>query len=267
MFADKIAVLYGCELPSGANNRRMIYGMMALFGFGFTWFGSSFRSLTKYADSDAEAAAGLGAMILGVMNVFVGVTRDLAFAAKVGMPASGIYANIVIGVFIALSGFSLWSASGSKVSFAFKMGNAVERAILYQSVVGTFFGVMMVFNADGMNAQYLSSGQYSAETVAWFGTLMGGWGSALMAQGIMGFCALGISHENSKLRMCRDFWIYNFAQLAMWQMFRIQNVVDGNTDDASAQVVNMVIAFVGLFLGATAYGTAMNKREETAKSK
>ena len=74
-------------------------------------------------------------------------------------------------------------------------------------------------------------------------------------------------HENSKLRMCRDFWIYNFAQLAMWQMFRIQNVVDGNTDDASAQVVNMVIAFVGLFLGATAYGTAMNEREETAKSK
>ena len=150
-------------------------------------------------------------------------------------------------------------------------GGGVAPFIDTQSILivfgGTFFGVMMVFNADGMNAQYLSSGQYSAETVAWFGTLMGGWGSVLMAQGIMGFCALGISHENSKLRMCRDFWIFNFAQLAMWQMFRIQNVVDGNTDDASAQVVNMVIAFVGLFLGATAYGTAMNKREETAKSK
>ena len=232
-----------------------------------TWMGSSYRSLTKYADSDAEAAAGLGALILGVLNVFIGVTRDMAFAAKVGMPVSGVYANIAIGAFFALSGFSLWSASGSKVSFAFKMGSAIERAILFQSVVGTFFGVMMVFNADGMNAQYLSSGQYSAETVEWFGALMGGWGSTLLAQGIMGFCALGISHENSKLRMCRDFWIFNFAQLAMWQMYRIQSIVDGNTADANAQVVNIVIAFVGMFLGATAYGTAMNEREEKAKSK
>lgn len=258
---DKMMQMYQVDIPSGAKNQRMLMGIVAHFGFTTMWFGSLVRSGTKYKNSSAEGVAGFGAFVLGALQIFFGVTKDIPFAQKVGMPISGIYFNLAISGFMLLCGYSMWSEAGMAMpNFmnCLKFGSLREAAISYTAIIHGFFGFMMVFAPGMMEEQYMKA-EYSADTMQWIYQLMCGWGQIMISTSLMHCCFNGISDDDSKNRVCRDIWVNSGVQLGIWIVWRIVYVAEGNVDDAQSMLVNMCITFVGLMLGGYAYAGASDK--------
>ena len=197
---DKMMSMYQADTPSGAKNQRLIMAILSLLGFSLMWFAGNIRSGTKFQKAEAKGVAGFGAFLLGIMNLFFGVTRDIPFATKVGMPLNGVYFNLGIAAFTALCGFGLWSDAGKKMPNCFnclKFGSLQEAAISYAAIVQGFFGLMMVFAPDMMNAQYFKAG-YTEDTMNWVNQLMGAWGQVMIATSAMHCSFNGVSDDDTK---------------------------------------------------------------------
>ena len=255
--------MYKVEMPSGENNQRMILGLMSNVGLATMWLGSMVRSGTKYKNSNAEGVAGFGAFLFGAMRVFFGLTRSIPFAEKVGIPMTGMYVNLAIAGFIMLCGYSMWSEAGKAMpNFmnCLKFGSLREAAISYTAIVQGFFGVMMVFAPGMMEEQYMKA-KYSADAMGWIYQMMGLWGQAMICTSMMHCCFNGDCDDDSKNRVCRDIWFNSGTQMAIWIVWRIMYVTNGNDADAHSMMVNMCISFVGIMLGAFAYTGAVDKKK------
>lgn len=221
-FTDKMCDMYQVgEIDAGTKIMMKGLGLQMMGAVGA-------NMLTARVNVERVTSLTCFANVIGfALFAVLGLVSDVPFAAKIGMPKEGVYANVAIWSAIAFLNFNAWKATGSAKFELRSFSNMSKMATANRvhNAIGLMFVAGLLFNKQQMFDTYLKGVEVAPTARIFMEQMMQGMGITMLGNAIRSEMILSGDDEECDYALTRwhsMWWMVNMGQTCLQPLLNDQ---------------------------------------------